>query len=105
MTFNESEVFVLSRLDEPTLEWFHGQRRALAAARGKPAPARVEETRRWLEAQPEAVGEAAGEGEWIPFLYRYLGGVASEELERVLVDAGAIQAVGFRYASIGTWPG
>jgi hypothetical protein len=36
--------------------------------------------------------------EWRPYLYRWLGDPASEELERGLIDAGTIRAVGFRYA-------
>lgn len=91
------EALVLERLDEATLDWFHRQRRALAAARGEPAPATPEDTRCWLEQRPEAVEQAQGEGDWIPFLHRYLGGVASEALERALIEAGAIRAAGFRY--------
>ena len=35
-----------------------------------------------------------------PFLYRLLGGVAAEVLEQALIDAGAIQALAFRYAGV-----
>ena len=35
-----------------------------------------------------------------PFLHRLLGGVATEVLEQALIDAGAIQALGFRYAGV-----
>src|SRR5713226_7523248 len=49
------EILVLERLDGPTLEWFHGQRRAIAVARGEPVPRDVGETRRWLGERPEAV--------------------------------------------------
>jgi hypothetical protein len=35
-----------------------------------------------------------------PHLYRHLGGVATEVLEQALVDAGAIRALGFRYAGV-----
>ena len=38
--------------------------------------------------------------EWTPYLYRYLGGPASEDLERSLIESGAIDAVGFRYAGV-----
>jgi hypothetical protein len=34
---------------------------------------------------------------WMPYLYGELGGVASEAEEQALIDAGAIQATGFRY--------
>jgi hypothetical protein len=35
-----------------------------------------------------------------PFLYRLLGGVATEVLEQALIDAGAIRPIGFRYAGV-----
>jgi RNA polymerase sigma-70 factor (ECF subfamily) len=38
--------------------------------------------------------------EWVPYLHRYLGGVATEELERSLIDAGAINALGFRFVGM-----
>ena len=37
---------------------------------------------------------------WTPFLHRLLGGVATEVLEQALIDAGAIQALGFRWAGV-----
>jgi len=40
--------------------------------------------------------------EWRPYLSRWLGDAASEELERSLIEAGAIRAVGFRYAGVRT---
>jgi hypothetical protein len=36
--------------------------------------------------------------EWGPYFHRHLGGVATEVLEQALVDAGAIRALGFRFA-------
>jgi hypothetical protein len=38
--------------------------------------------------------------EWVPFLHRVLGGVATEVLEQALIDAGGIQALGFRWAGV-----
>ena len=38
--------------------------------------------------------------EWTPHLHRTLAGVASAVLEQALIDAGAIQALGFRYAGV-----
>ena len=35
-----------------------------------------------------------------PFLYRSFGSVATEVLEQALIDAEAIQALGFRYAGV-----
>ena len=40
--------------------------------------------------------------EWRPYLSRWLDDPASEELERSLIEAGAIRAVGFRYAGVRT---
>jgi len=36
----------------------------------------------------------------VPFLHRTLAGVATEVLEQALIEAGAIQALGFRYAGV-----
>lgn len=97
-------------IDEPTLEWLWGQRRALAAAGRGDAPATVAELREeWLSARLGIHGFDALRGglasrfeelefAWAPFLYRQLGGVASEVLEQALIDAGAIRPLGFRYA-------
>ena len=38
--------------------------------------------------------------ERVPYLFRYLGGVATAELEESLVAAGAIRAVGVRFVGI-----
>lgn len=97
-------------LDEPTAEWFHGQRRALAAAGRLPsAPATVAECRReWEDEHVGLHGADALRSElaarfrqrsfsWLPELYRYLDGVAGEALERTLVEADAIRPLGFRY--------
>jgi len=89
-------LLVLDRIDEPTLDWFHGQRRALAAAGVvEPTPRTHADSRAFLEEQPGAVGRVEGEGELVPILYRWLG-PQSEEIERFLIDLGVIRAVGFR---------
>jgi hypothetical protein len=36
----------------------------------------------------------------VPYLWRYLGGVASAELEESLVSMGAIKALGFRFVGM-----
>jgi SAM-dependent methyltransferase len=99
-------------IDEPTLDWLHGQRRALAAAGRGEAPASLEGLRDEWEASHLGIhGFAALRGEleerfdervfaWTPFLYRLLGGVATEVLEQALIDAGAIRALGFRYVGV-----
>jgi SAM-dependent methyltransferase len=102
--------FAHDRLDETTADWFYGQRRALAAARGTSAPSSLDAFRReWEEehvglhgydAMRAAVDERFRERgfSWEPFLYRFLeDAVAAESLERTLVDADAIRAIGFRY--------
>ena len=96
--------------DEATLDWFWNQRRALAAAGQGEAPASIGAQREeWeaehvglhgFEALRTAVAERFDERVFaqIPFLHRLLGGVATEVLEQALVDAGAIQPLGFRWA-------
>jgi SAM-dependent methyltransferase len=99
-------------VDEPTLDWLYGQRRALAAAGLGEAPASLEALRaEWktehlglhgFEALRTAVAARFEEREFarMPFFHRQLGGVATEVLEQALVDAGAIEALGFRYAGV-----
>jgi SAM-dependent methyltransferase len=98
------------RLDEVTAGWLHGQQRALAAATGAEAAASMEEL--LIEWEDEHVGlhgyEAMREALdarfrerffcWEPFIYKYLDrSVATESLERSLIEADAIQALGWRY--------
>jgi len=104
------EEFAWDRLDEPTLEWLYEQRLALAAAGAGEAPVSLEALREEWEAEhlglhgDEALRSAlAARFEeqafaWTPYLYRSLGAAAAEALEQALVDSGAIQALGFRYA-------
>jgi SAM-dependent methyltransferase len=102
------EEFAWDRLDEPTADWYDRQRRILVAVAGddsRPSAAgwndhhagnhTSDAMRRGLDARFDAQTF-----EWIPYLYRYLGGVASEELERSLIDAGAINAIGFRFVGM-----
>jgi len=106
------DEFAWDRLDEATLDWFYGQRRALAAAGHGEAPGSLEEQRLEWEAEHlglhgfAALREGLGvrfderEFEWVPYLHRLLAGVATEVLEQALIDAGAIQALGFRFAGV-----
>lgn len=104
------EEFAWDRLDESTLDWLFGQRRALAAAgRGEP-PGSLEGLRAEWDAEHLGLhGEdtlriaLASRFEELafvrtPYLHRLLGGVATEVLEQALVDGGAIQALGFHWA-------
>jgi hypothetical protein len=88
--------------------WYEGQRRVLAAAgRANDRPGADE----WeahhssvtgsdvlLRAFRRRFDEIAYED--VPFLWQYLGGVASAELEESLVSAGAIRPLGFRFVGI-----
>ena len=97
-------------MDEPTLDWLYGQRRALASAGHGDAPASLDDVREEWEASHLGVhGYRALRLELdarfeerafmsTPFLHRLLGGVATEVLEQALIDAGAIQPLGFRWA-------
>jgi hypothetical protein len=99
-------------MDEPTLDWLYGQRRALAAAGRGEAPASLDEVREEWESTHlgiHAYGALRAELDsrfeerafvWTPFLHRLLGGVATEVLEQALIDAGAIRALGFRWAGV-----
>jgi SAM-dependent methyltransferase len=100
------------RIDAATFDWLYGQRRALAAAGHGDAPDSPEALREEWEAAHlgvhgyeslrvalDARFEERAFG-WAPFLHRQLGGVATEVLEQALIDAGAIQALGFRYAGV-----
>jgi SAM-dependent methyltransferase len=98
--------------DEPTLDWYWNQRRALAAAGHGEAPATFEAMRdEWdsdhvglhgFETLRTELAERFEERafEQGPILYRMVGGLATEVLEQALIDAGAIQPLGFRYAGV-----
>ena len=100
------------RADDETLDWLYHQQRALAAAGHGEAPASLEALRaEWetehlglhgFDALRREVAERFEERAFVPmpFLHRLLGGVATEVLEQALIDAGAIQALGFRYAGV-----
>jgi SAM-dependent methyltransferase len=95
--------------DRTTADWLWGQRRILAATRGEGAPSSVSDLLADWEAEHVGLhGYRRLRAEldrrfetrhfsWEPYFHRHLDGVASEELERALIESGAIQAVGFRY--------
>jgi SAM-dependent methyltransferase len=103
------DEFAWERLDEATADWYYGQLRALGAALDRDVPASLDAVRaRWVADHDglhtgEALVRALDDRferrlyEDGPYLYRELGGPATEELERMLVEAGAIQPLGFRY--------
>jgi hypothetical protein len=103
------EEFAWDRIDDATREWYEGQRRVLAAA-GR-APTGPGDLRRWREEHDDlhtsevvrrelAARFEERYFEWRPYLYRWLGGPASEELEQSLLDTGAIQPIGFRWVGV-----
>jgi SAM-dependent methyltransferase len=101
--------FAKERLDRPTAAWYLDGRRALAAAGGAPAPDSLEGClREWeddhaglhgYEAMRAALDARFRERffAWVPYLHHELHEIAPTVTERALIDAGAIQAVGFRY--------
>jgi SAM-dependent methyltransferase len=98
--------FAHERLDGATADWYLGQLAALhAAGRAKPAPRNVGELRKEYaglhtsDAMLQALRARFRElhFERTPYLHGELGGVASEALERTLIEAGAIEATGFRW--------
>jgi hypothetical protein len=103
------DEFAWERMDEPTIEWYAGQYRMLALAGSKPPgpPDLAEWLREHADLHPSDALRAAldtrYEERYIerrPYLYRWLGGPATFELEQVLVDTGLIRALGFRYAGV-----
>jgi len=103
--------FAWDLLNTPTAAWFYEQRRQLAAAdRGPDVHPTLYEFRRWWT-EEAFVGVPAHHElryalyeyfeelvfEWTPGLYEYLDGAASLALERRLIEARQIRALGFRY--------
>lgn len=99
------------RLDEPTARWYLEQ---LAATHGH-APRSVEHClAEWAADHAGLHGSAAMRSEldrrfeerffaWRPYLNHELGDEVDERVEGDLIEAGAIQATGFRY--VGERPG
>jgi 2-polyprenyl-3-methyl-5-hydroxy-6-metoxy-1,4-benzoquinol methylase len=93
------------RFDEPTARWYLEQDTAI----GHDAPRSVEQCLdAWAADHAGLHTSAAMRSElgrcfaerffaWMPSLNRELGDAVDEREERALIDAGAIQATGFRY--------
>jgi SAM-dependent methyltransferase len=93
------------RLDEPTARWYLEQRAAI----DPDAPRSVEQCLdEWVADHAGLHSSAAMRKEldqrfderlfvWTPYLNRELGDAADERTEQALIDAGGIQATGFRY--------
>lgn len=105
------DEFAWERIDEAAQTWYEGHHRALRAAGRDPyGPPSLDEWRRnhpglhrsdhlLHELEQRYATQVLDRG---PYLYRWLESEASEELERSLVDAGAISAIGWRYAGVRT---
>ena len=102
LIINEHAV---DRLDEPTARWYLEKRAEI----GPDGPRSLEQClHEWEEDHAGLHGYAAMRQEldrrfterffaWMPYLYGELTGAVSERQERALIDAGVIQATGFRY--------
>ena len=102
------DEFGPDRFDEVTAAWYEGQRLILAAA-GRPSnrPSAEQWGEHHASVTPSVDLLAAVRSRFeqrvsedVPYLWRYLDGVASAELEESLVSMGAIRALGFRLVGI-----
>lgn len=101
------DEFAPERIDAGAQEWYERQHRALRAAGREPTgPPDLDEWReRHPDLHPSATLLAALRARYeetyferCPYLYRWLGGVATEALEQTLVDTEAIPPIGWRWA-------
>jgi hypothetical protein len=103
------DEFASNRIDAAAQAWYETQHRLLRAAGVDPAgPPSLDEWRSrhhglhsddvLLAALRARYHEQACER--VPYLYRWLDGPNSEALERALVDAGALPAIGYRWAGV-----
>jgi SAM-dependent methyltransferase len=93
------------RLDEPTARWYLAMRTAV----GQGVSSSLDDCLRdWRDDHAGLHGYAAMRQEldrrfterfftWRPYLYGELAGAVAEHEERALIEAGEIQATGFRY--------
>jgi len=95
----------IDRLDEPTARWYLEKRAEIRPDASRSLEQCLHE---WEEDHAGLHGYAAVRDEldrrfterffaWMPYLYGELAGAVSEPEERALIEAGAIQATGFRY--------
>ncbi len=95
------DEFVWDRFDRATGEWYDTRRREP----GLPTAAEWEKRFQGLhgyEAMRTELRRRFSERffSWEPYLYRYLHDPEAEEVERELIAAGRIQALGFRYVGV-----
>jgi SAM-dependent methyltransferase len=100
------DEFAWDRLDAPTQDWYEGQHRILTLAGRDPAG--PPDFDRWrdehADLHPSDVVRAALDAHFDqvlsedrPYLYRWLGGAATEPLEQTLIDTRLIQPLGYRW--------
>jgi hypothetical protein len=103
------EEFAWEQMDGATRDWYERHHRTLRAAGvetiGPPDWARWEAEHVDLHPSDLLRRELAAryderELEWRPYLYRWLGGPATLELEEGLLRAGAIRPLGFRWVGV-----
>jgi hypothetical protein len=103
------DEFAWDRIDDPTRDWYERQHRLLVSAGSPPSgpPDLAEWRARWAGLHPsDAILSALDDRferryyENRPYLYRWLGGPATEALERGLLDADAIRPIGFRWIGV-----
>ena len=101
------DEFACDKIDAGAQDWYEGQHRLLRAAGAEPAgPPALDEWRArhpGLHPHDLLLRELRARYdervlEWVPYLSRWLGGFASAALEQTLIDAGAIPAIGYRWA-------
>ena len=103
------DEFAWERMDEPTRDWYEGQHRMLLAAGREPIG--PPDLTKWRAEHDDLHPSAALLRELRvrfderfyedrPYLYRWLAGPATESLEQTLLDAGAIQPIGFRWVGV-----
>lgn len=101
--------YAKERFDLRTAAWYYEHHRTIAARGGPDAPDSLDEcVHEWEadDAHIHSYREMRGELDerfheqafvWVPYLYRDLEGAASMADEQAAIDAGTIEATGFRY--------
>ena len=103
------DEFARELIDPAGLDWYEGQHRLLTLVGAEPpGPPSLDA---WRERHPDlhpydlllaGLRERYEERslEWVPYYHRWLGGPSSEALEETLIGAGAIAAIGWRWAGV-----
>ena len=103
------DEFAWDRIDAVAKDWYESQHRMLVAAGAEPpGPSSIDEWGgRHADLHPHGVlldglrrRYRERTIEWLPYLYHWLDGPSSEELERALVDSGVFPTIGWRWAGI-----